>query len=110
MNPQDRVDHEKMSPRQWIAICMAIILNGLDGYDAASISFAAAGIASDWALEADTLGWVLSMELIGMAFGSILFGMFADRAGRKPAVLICLVLMIIGMFGAAYSQNVTQPW
>ena len=39
------------------------------------------------------LGFVLSMELIGMAFGSIFLGSLADKIGRRPTVLGCLVVM-----------------
>jgi MFS family permease len=38
------------------------------------------------------------MELIGMAIGSIFLGRYADRWGRRPMMLFCLVLMTAGMF------------
>ena len=91
---------------QWVAVAVAVFINALDGYDAASISFAAPGIAEAWGLAPDTLGWVLSMELIGMAVGSVLFGGVADRFGRRPAILLCLVVMAAGMFGAAAANGV----
>ena len=40
------------------------------------------------------------MELIGMAIGSILLGGVADRIGRRPTILGCLVVMAVGMFMA----------
>jgi benzoate transport len=108
MTPQQVIAQNPMGSRQWIAVALAIFLNGLDGYDAASISFAASSIADDWDLDAGALGWVLSMELIGMAAGSLLFGNAADRFGRRPCILICLVLMTTGMLGAAYSGSVGE--
>ena len=63
----------------------------LDGFDVLSISFASPGIAKDWGLNQATLGWVLSMELVGMALGSVLLGGVADKIGRRPTILGCLL-------------------
>ena len=87
---------------------VTILLSELDGLDVMSISFAAPGIAKEWGVAKDVLGWVLSMELIGMAAGSILLGGLADRIGRKPTIMGCLVVMIAGMLLAPQSENVTQ--
>ena len=108
MTPQAILADSRMTSRQWIAVGLAVFLNGLDGYDAASISFAAAGIAADWQLDPAVLGWVLSMELIGMAVGSVGFGRAADNFGRRPCILTCLILMVAGMLGAAFAGSVVQ--
>lgn len=97
-----------MSREQWLAVGIAILLNALDGYDAASISFAAPGMMAEWKLAPDALGWVLSMELIGMGFGSLMFGNLADRFGRRPTILACLMIMTVGMGGAIVANDVLQ--
>ena len=51
------------------------------------------GIAKEWGVDRAALGIVLSMELIGMAVGSVLLGQLCDRIGRRPTVLGCLVAM-----------------
>jgi MFS family permease len=38
------------------------------------------------------------MELLGMSIGSIFLGGVADRLGRRPTTLGCLLLMTLGMF------------
>jgi len=101
-----------MGVAQWLAIAVTVGLNALDGFDVLSISFASPGIARDWGIDRGTLGWVLSMELVGMALGSLLLGGVADKVGRRPTILGCLLAMAAGMFGAAQSQGVAQllPW
>ena len=106
--PQSIIDEGRMGGWQMAAIAVTILLNALDGFDVMSISFAAPGIAKEWGVAKDVLGWVLSMELIGMAAGSILLGGLADRIGRKPTIMGCLVVMIAGMLLAPQSENVTQ--
>jgi len=50
---------------------------------------------------------VLSMELIGMAIGSIVIGNIADRIGRRPTMLGCLALMTVGMTMATTAGDPT---
>jgi benzoate transport len=105
-NPKTIIDQGAMSAWQWAAVLVMAALNALDGFDVLSISFASPGISHDWGIDKATLGWVLSTELLGMAVGSVLLGNVADRKGRRPIILGCLVAMAIGMFGAAQATNV----
>jgi benzoate transport len=89
-----------MSRMQIIAVTVTIALNALDGFDVLAISFASPGIAKEWGINRAELGIVLSMELFGMALGSVLLGGVADRLGRRKTMLGCLVGMAIGMFMA----------
>ena len=95
-----------MSPRQVLVVAITIALNALDGFDVLSISFASPGIAAEWKIDRAALGFVLSMELIGMALGSIFLGSLADKIGRRPTVLGCLVVMATGMFMATTSTGI----
>ena len=87
-----------MSTLQIVAVAITIGLNALDGFDVLSISFASPGIAAEWHVTLKNLGFILSMELFGMAIGSIALGALADKIGRRPTVLGCLVVMTVGMF------------
>ena len=89
-----------MSRLQMAVVAITIALNALDGFDVLSISFASPGIATEWGIDRAALGIVLSMELIGMAIGSIFLGGVADKIGRRPTILGCLVVMAVGMLMA----------
>lgn len=93
--------------RQWVVVGLCIALNALDGFDVLAISFAAPGIAAQWGIDRGVLGVVLSMELLGMAAGSVLIGNLADRIGRRPTILACLMAMVVGMLSSAMADNVT---
>ncbi|WP_394443079.1 MFS transporter (plasmid) [Sphingobium naphthae] len=107
-NVRRMLDEAPMGRLQIAAIILCILLNALDGFDVLAISFASPGIAAEWGVDRAALGIVLSMELIGMAVGSILLGGLADRAGRRPTILLCLVIMAAGMFGATLATSVTS--
>lgn len=106
-DPRVLLAHAPMRVRQIIVIAMCVLLNALDGFDVLSISFASPGIAAEWGIDRAALGIVLSMELIGMAVGSILLGNVADRWGRRPTMLLCLVVMGVGMGLAVTASGVT---
>jgi benzoate transport len=89
-----------MSRLQIAVVGITIALNALDGFDVLSISFASPGIAREWGMNPAALGIVLSMELIGMALGSVFLGGVADKIGRRPTILGCLVVMAVGMLMA----------
>jgi len=106
-DPRQIIDENTMSARQWIVVILMVALNALDGFDVLSSAFAAPGITKAWGVPRDALGIVLSAELVGMGFGSVLLGSFADKWGRKPTMLLCLVVMAIGMFLASQAGGVT---
>jgi MFS family permease len=107
MDSRQIIDDTPMTVRQWIVVTLMILLNALDGFDVLSSAFAAPGISKEWDIPRSELGIVLSAELVGMGFGSIILGGFADKAGRKLAMLICLVVMAAGMYMAHDAQGVT---
>jgi len=102
----DSINSQPMSSGQISAVLVCVFLVALDGFDVLAIAFAAPGIAKEWELSEGVLGWVVTMELIGMAIGSIFMGNLADRVGRRPVLLVSAVVMAIGMLAAALAQNV----
>ena len=105
-DPRVTIDNEPMSAFQWGVVAIMIGLNALDGFDVLSISFASPGIAKAWGVDRAALGLVLSMELIGMAVGSLGLGRMADRIGRRATILACLGVMAFGMLGASLASGI----
>jgi len=96
-DPRDLIADSVMSRLQVLVVAVTVCLNALDGFDVLSISFASPGIAQEWGIDRAALGIVLSMELVGMAIGSMFLGGVADKIGRRPTILGCLVVMATGM-------------
>ena len=107
-DPREILDKAPMSPLQMVVVGITCVLNGLDGFDVLSISFASPGIAKDWRIDRATLGIVLSMELIGMAIGSIVIGGIADKTGRRRTALGCMAVMVCGMLATPFVGGIVQ--
>jgi benzoate transport len=105
-DPREILARARMGWLQITAVVITIGLNALDGFDVLSIAFASPGIASEWHPSKTALGWLQSMELAGMALGSIILGGVADRIGRRATILGCLIVMAVGMFLATTASDI----
>ena len=105
-DPRELLAANAMTPLQVFVVAVTVCLCALDGFDVLSISFASPGIARDWGIDRAALGIVLSMELIGMSIGALALGGLADRIGRRPTMLGCLVVMTLGMAMAVTAHGV----
>ena len=79
-----------------------------DGYDIAAIALAAPHLVREWHLDRAALGPVLSASLVGILFGSMLFGWIGDRYGRKRALVGSLLLFGIFTWIAAHATTLSQ--
>ena len=70
--------------------CLFIVL--FDGYDLAINGVVLPLLMQEWGMSAVQAGMLASTALAGMMFGAMLFGMLADKIGRKKVILICVSL------------------
>lgn len=66
-----------------------------DAMDVGILSFVIAALAIDWNLSPAEMGWIGSVNSIGMAVGAFVFGVLADRIGRKNVFMMTLVLFSV---------------
>src|SRR5271168_4173978 len=105
-DPREILATSPMRVAQIVVVAITVGLNALDGFDVLAISFASPGIAREWGIDRAALGFVLSMELIGMGAGSIFLGGLADKIGRRRTLLGCLAVMTLGMSMATRAHGV----
>ena len=102
------LDQRGLSSFHYSLIFWCVLLSLIDGYDIAAIAFAAPHLVREWGLKPGQLGPVFSASLVGILFGSALFGWIGDRYGRKIALISSNLLFGVFTFAAAYSTNLEQ--
>lgn len=79
-----------------------------DAMDVGMLSFIIAALSIEWKLSPEQMGWIGSVNSIGMAVGALVFGLMADRIGRKNVFIFTLLLFSIGSGVAAFSTSITM--
>ncbi|PFV82665.1 MFS transporter [Bacillus sp. AFS059628] len=67
-----------------------------DAMDVGMLSFVMVALQKDWGLSTQEMGWIGSINSIGMAVGALIFGILSDKIGRKSVFIITLLLFSIG--------------
>ncbi|MGE7694789.1 MFS transporter [Lysinibacillus sp. NPDC094177] len=76
-----------------------------DAMDVGILSFVIAALAVDWGLTPSQSGWIGSINSIGMAIGALVFGVLADKVGRKQIFMWTLVLFSIASGLSAFTTT-----
>ena len=76
-----------------------------DAMDVGMLSFIIAALKVEWDLTPSEMGWIGSINSIGMAVGALIFGLMADRVGRKNVFIITLLLFSVGSGASALTTS-----
>jgi AAHS family 4-hydroxybenzoate transporter-like MFS transporter len=89
------IDTSPLGRRQVVIVALCALVAMVDGFDTQSIALVAPVIVSAWGLKASTFGVVFGAGLLGSLIGAFLFGLAADRVGRKPALIAAMFLFAV---------------
>jgi MFS transporter, putative metabolite:H+ symporter len=78
-----------------------------DAMDVGMLSFIIAALHTEWNLTPGQMGWIGSINSIGMAVGALVFGIMADKVGRKHVFIITLLLFSLGSGASAFATGLT---
>lgn len=102
------LDAAPMGAFRWAAIGVCMLLNMIDGFDVLVMAFTASAVSAEWTLTGSQLGVLLSAGLFGMAAGSLFVAPWADKVGRRPVTLGCLLLSGTTMVLAAGARTYVE--
>jgi AAHS family 4-hydroxybenzoate transporter-like MFS transporter len=92
-----------------VGICACIAF--LEGFGVQNAGFVAPALARSFHLGHNALGLFFSLGLLGLMLGALILAPLADHLGRKPVLLLCVVLFGLGSIGQALapSERVLYP-
>jgi AAHS family 3-hydroxyphenylpropionic acid transporter len=89
-----------------LALCFAIAIT--EGYDLQAAAVGATQLRADLAIGPRMLGWIFSSGTFGLLIGAALGGRLSDRFGRKPALLVSVIIFGLLSIAAGSVQSAEQ--
>jgi len=102
------IDDGRLTGVQLGVFLICLIMNMLDGMDVMVISYSSGDLTADWGISGSELGVVFSAALFGMSLGALFLGPIADIIGRRAMVMISILVMGVGVFLTAHTENIWQ--
>jgi len=86
------IDEPRLSGLQWRLFLICAFALFCEGYDLQALALAVPDIANELGIAPDQFSIALSASLLGMAIGGAGFGPMGDKVGRKPMLILAMVL------------------
>jgi AAHS family 4-hydroxybenzoate transporter-like MFS transporter len=104
---QEFINERKLSRLQMTLLGLCFLVVAIDGFDTAAIGFIAPAIKGEWGLTPGQLAPLFGSGLFGLMAGAFLIGPFADRLGRKAALVLSVVFFGAMSLISAWSSDIT---
>jgi benzoate transport len=105
---QSLIDRRPVSGLQIAVVVICLLMNIVDGMDVLVISYAAPALAKAWEIGPQALGGVFSAGVLGMTAGAVTLAPAADRWGRRPMILACIIVISASVLTTAAAESVSQ--
>jgi len=80
----------------------------LDAFDVMLYALVIGALIREFGLSKTSAGLLGSMTLVASGFGGVLFGLLADRYGRRPALVASVLVYSVFTFACGLSQSIWQ--
>jgi AAHS family benzoate transporter-like MFS transporter len=98
-------DEAELNSFHYKLIGWVILILVLDGYDIAITGAALPAIMADLKIDSTQAGFLASASLVGMMFGTVLFGILADKFGRRWTIVTAVALFSLLTAAAGFTRD-----
>ena len=92
MDLESIIDSRPVSGFQLMLMAICALVAMMDGFDTQAIAFVASEIATEWRVAPSAFGPVFGIGLLGSLVGALTFGPAGDRFGRKPTLVVAILI------------------
>ncbi len=100
-------DEEQLTPETKRAVFAAFLGWSMDAFDYFLVVLVYADIAKEFGVSLTRMAFLTTATLIMRPVGAAIFGMWADRAGRKKALIVDVSFYSVVGFACAFAPNFT---
>ena len=101
------IDDAPVSRFQLRLAGLCLLVGIIDGFENGAIAYVAPALAEDLAIPLGSIGQIFAAGTIGMMFGTLIMGIFADYWGRKRAILLSVAVFGIAALGTAAATHMS---
>jgi SHS family lactate transporter-like MFS transporter len=100
-------DAHGLDRHQWSAVTASFLGWTLDAFDFFLMVFMFSAIAKEFGTNVPAVAIASTLTLAARPFGALVFGMLADQYGRKPVLMIDILLYSVLEFASAFAPSLT---
>src|SRR3954468_9795473 len=100
-------DLEDFTREQWAAFIASLLGWTLDAFDFFLVVFVLRSIATDFHTQVVNVAYALTLTLMFRPLGALIFGWLADRYGRRPVLMVDILLFSLFELGSAFAPSLT---
>src|SRR3954469_13373664 len=102
------IDAQPISTYQWILVALCFMVVVADGMDVAIMGFVTPSILQEWNISRPAFGIVISAAPFGLVVGALVAGPSSDRFGRKPVLVVSVLIMGLLTLATAWASSATE--
>ena len=102
------LDTRRIGPLHWLVVGMSFSLMLIDGYDLICIAFVAPLLQKEWGFDRAAFGMLFGAATLGTTIGPPIFGILADRIGRKPVLILGTLWFALFSLAAIWASGLQQ--
>lgn len=108
VNVNEVVDHSRFNRFHLMLVIWGFLILLGDGYDLMVYGSVLPSLSENWGMAPSTAGFIGSLTLVGTLIGNLLFGILADKIGRKKTIIICVFIFSFFTVLCGFSMGPTD--
>ncbi|MFB3814184.1 MAG: MFS transporter [Terriglobales bacterium] len=102
------IDHSKVKAVHAAAFLLCAACTIMDGFDVQALGFVAPAVIQDWKIAPALLGPVFGASNLGVLVGQLTFTILADRVGRRPVLILGVLLFSVLTILTGRANTITE--